>query len=100
MALVTPTEKVMDNLSTVVILVAAMLGGNMMPIDALPAWVHGVGRFVFNYWINLGFSNVVAKNRGLAEAPAPAVVLAAVTLLTLGLALAVVLVRRRRGGLA
>jgi len=100
MALVTPTEKVMDNLSTVVILVAAMLGGNMMPIDALPAWVHGVGRFVFNYWINLGFSNVVAKNRGLAEAPAPAVVLAAVTLLTLGLALAAFLVRRRRGGLA
>ncbi len=100
LAMLTPTEKVMDNLSTVVVLVSAMLGGNMMPIDALPPWIHAVGRFLFNYWANLGFSNIVGRDRSLADAPQPALVLAGVTVLALAAALVVFLLRRRRGGLA
>ncbi len=100
LALLTPTEKVMDNLSTVVILVAAMLGGNMVPLDAMPPWIHGVGRLFFNYWINVGLGDVVARDRSLAAAPLPAVVLAGVTLGCLALGLVAFLARRRRGGLA
>ncbi len=100
LALATPTEKVMDNLSTVIILVMAMLGGNMVPIDTMPQAFHFAGRNFFNYWLNLGLSDVITHDRSLTAAPRPALMLAAFALGTLALGLAVFLVRRRRGGLA
>ena len=99
MALLTPGEKVMDSVSTVVILVAAMVGGNMMPLEVMPAWAHVFGRGLFNYWLNLGLNEVIVRDRSLAAAPLPAAVLAGVTAACLAAALAVFLVRRRRGGL-
>jgi len=100
LALVSPSEKVMDNLSTVVILVSAMVGGNFMPIESMPAWVHGVGRFVFNYWANLGFNEVVVKNNGLSEAMLPVLVLSSVTVTLFVVNVLLFALRARRGGLA
>lgn len=99
LAVLTRTEKVMDNVSTTVVLVAAMVGGNFVPIDAMPAWINFVGRGVFNYWANTGFNQVIVGNRSLAADPQPALVLVA---MTLGYGLLVLLLqawRRRRGGL-
>ena len=47
LGLISPTEKFMDNLTTVVILVTAMLGGNMIPLDSMPAWMARFGQFGF-----------------------------------------------------
>lgn len=98
LALLTRTEKMMDTVSTTVILISALLGGNMMPVDLLPGWIGAAGRFCFNYWANRGFSDVIAGDRSLAEHPAPALVLAAFGLVMAGLLPAVLAWRRRRGG--
>jgi len=74
-ALLTPTEKMMDNLSTVVVLISAMVGGNMMPLDQLPLWVNTFGRFGFNYWANISFNNIMAKNHSAFDNPLPMLVL-------------------------
>lgn len=100
LSLISSSEKVMDNLSTVVILVSAMIGGNFMPIDSMPAWIHTFGRFVFNYWANLSFSEVVVKNHSLTEALVPALVLASITVTLFVASVLVFMVRARRGGLA
>ncbi len=89
----------MDNLSTVVILISAMIGGNFMPLDAMPAWVHGVGRFVFNYWANRGFADIVVANQGLTEAVLPILILASLTVTLFAINLVVFSLRARRGGL-
>ncbi len=100
LSLISPSEKVMDNLSTVVILVSAMVGGNFMPVDSMPAWVHSIGRFVFNYWANLSFSEVVIDNHSLGEAILPSLVLASLTVTLFVLTVLVFTIRVRRGGLA
>lgn len=99
LAVLTRSEKLMDNLSTTVVLVAAMVGGNFMPLEAMPAWVHVAGRWVFNYWSNTGFNHVLGEGRSLAENPASVLVLGA---MTLGYGLLILIadaVRSRRGGL-
>ncbi len=100
LALVSPSEKVMDNLSTVVILISAMVGGNFMPVDSMPPWIHGVGRYVFNYWANLSFSEIVVKNHSVTAAVVPTLVLASITLTFFVISVLVFSVRHRRGGLA
>jgi ABC-2 type transport system permease protein len=97
LALATPSEKTMDNLSTVIILVSAMVGGNFIPLDALPPWLHNVGAFTFNYWANRLFNGIMARNEGLAQLTGPAAVLAAASVALLLACLAVFTLRERRG---
>jgi ABC-2 type transport system permease protein len=99
LALLSPTEKVMDNLSTVVILVSAMVGGNFMPVDSMPVWLKSIGHYVFNYWANLSFSEVVVKNHGLSDALLPTLVLASITVTLFVVNVVIFSVRARRGGL-
>jgi ABC-2 type transport system permease protein len=99
LAVLTPSEKVMDNVSTTIVLVAAMVGGNFVPIDAMPAWISFAGRWVFNFWSNSGFNQVIVHDRSLAAEPRPALVLVAMTAAYGLLALVITAVRRRRGGL-
>ena len=92
-------EKMADNLSTVVVLISAMLGGNMVPIDSLPPWIATVGQFFFNYWANRSFSQILVSNRSLFDDPQPAMVLSGATICLLGACLIVFVLRQRRGGL-
>ena len=92
-------EKMADNLTTIVVLVSAMLGGNMVPVDSLPGWIRGLGQFFFNYWANLSFSHVLVSNGSLFDKPLPVIVLSSATLVLLGLTVIALLVRQRRGGL-
>ncbi|MFT5232131.1 MAG: ABC-type multidrug transport system permease subunit [Candidatus Krumholzibacteriia bacterium] len=97
LALLTSTEKIMDNLSTVVVLVSAMIGGNFVPIDSMPAWAHGAGKFVFNYWANMSFSEVVISNQSLPSAPLAALVLASITVTLFAINVLIFSWRSRRG---
>lgn len=100
MALVCPTEKIMDNISPVFILVSAMLGGNMVPLDTMPAWAQSVGQFVFNYWANLFLNNTVARNMSLGEQLQPILILASVTVVFLVADVVLMNIKVRKGGLA
>lgn len=99
LTLVCRTEKIADNLTTIVVLSAAMVGGNMVPIDSLPAWVHVYSRVFFNYWANLSFSRVIVSNEHAWSRPLPLLVLAGLSAILLAGCLAAYAVRRRRGGL-
>ena len=100
LALLSPTEKIMDNLATTVILVSALIGGNMMPLDAMPPWIHLAGRWVFNYWANRGFTGVIADNQSVLAQPQPVLMLLGAAILFAVASLLVYGIRRRRGGLA
>jgi len=99
LALVTKTEKLMDNLSTVVVLISAMIGGNFVPIDSMPLWAQEAGRFVFNFWANQSFNEVVLHNRSLPEAPTSALVLASLALTLFVVNVMLFSWRSRRGGM-
>lgn len=99
LALLSPSEKFMDNLTTVVILISAMIGGNLVPLDNLPAWMTGLGQLMFNYWANLSFQNIFMEGRGVGADPTPALVLGGVSFGLLGVNLLLFRWRLRRGGL-
>jgi ABC-type multidrug transport system permease subunit len=96
-ALITPTDKMMDNVSTVVVLISAMVGGNMMPLDSMPLWVHSFGRFGFNYWANVSFNDIMAKNQSVGENIQPLLVLLFMTLGFLLASLVLVRLKTRKG---
>ena len=99
LTLVCRNEKMADNLGTIVILVSAMLGGNMVPVDTLPDGIRLAGQFFFNYWANLSFSHVLVSNGSLFDEPLPVLVLSAATVVLLASCLIVFVFRQRRGGL-
>jgi ABC-2 type transport system permease protein len=100
LALVSPTEKVMDNLTTVVILISAMLGGNMIPLESMPPWMASFGQFGFNYWANLSFQNIMVADKGLAEDIQPVLVLGAFSVVLLTVDLVLFRIKSARGGMA
>jgi ABC-2 type transport system permease protein len=100
LALLVRKEKVLDNLCTAVILVFAMLGGNFMPIDNMPAWTRAAGQFTFNYWANLSFSRVISGNGSLETVAAPLAVLGGASVALLAAVLLIFNARVRRGGWA
>ncbi len=96
--LVCRTEKVADTLSTITVLAAAMLGGNMMPVDQLPDWVRSVGQYFFNYWANVSFSRVMVSDENLLATPQPLLMLGGSTVLFLVASLVAYRIRRAKGG--
>jgi len=96
-AMITPTEKMMDNISTIVILIFAMVGGNLMPLDSLPLWVHTFGRFGFNYWANISFNNIMAKNQSAFENPQALLVLLGMSMAFLIINLFLIRLKTRKG---
>ena len=100
LALLVRSEKVLDNLTTAVILISAMLGGNFMPIDNMPAWTRAAGQFVFNYWANLSFNRVIADDQGLGAVAGPLTVLGLASVVLLVAIVFLFNARVRRGGWA
>lgn len=90
----------MDNLSTVVVLVSGMIGGNFVPVDNLPVFVKMAGQFTFNFWANESFLSIITENRSLTADPKPVLILAAISVVTLAADLVVFRQRARRGGLS
>lgn len=100
LALLVRSEKVLDNLTTSVILVSGMVGGNFMPVDNLPAWASGVGRFFFNYWANLSFARVIGDDGSLSAVATPLAILGTASVVLLVAIVVLFQVRVRRGGWA
>ena len=73
--------------------------GNFVPVESLPGWVASVGRFAFNYWANLGFSEVVARDHDLGAALGPVLVLASIAVTLFAVNVLLFMARARRGGL-
>jgi|GEM_PF-1334245 len=99
LSLVSRNEKMMDNLSTVVVLVSAMIGGNFVPVDNLPDFLRPVGQLTFNFWANQSFLSIMSDNESVTSHPEPLWILALITVLTLGTSFLVFRQRARRGGL-
>jgi ABC-2 type transport system permease protein len=97
LGLLARTEKAMDALSTVVTLVAGMVGGNFFPPDLMPSSLHLVGKVTFNYWANGAFSDLIIHDGGLREVAPALGVLAGFAVLGLAASLAVLAAKRRRG---
>lgn len=100
LAMVVRSEKVLDNVSTAVILVSAMLGGNFMPIDNMPAWTRAAGQLFFNYWANLSFTRVIGDDGSLDAVAGPLLVLGGASLVLLAAIVLLFNARVRRGGWA
>jgi ABC-2 type transport system permease protein len=95
LALVTRSEKQMGQIATGVILFMAIMGGNFIPSDQMPAFLQAAGRFTPNYWANSAFNSVIAYGDGLAVVWTRLAVMAGISATFLSLAL---LLYRRRGG--
>jgi ABC-2 type transport system permease protein len=59
------TERQVDTVSTLVILMMSALGGSWMPIFIMPDWMQVVARGTVNFWAIEGFHNVTVKNGGV-----------------------------------
>lgn len=100
LTLISPTEKVMDNLTTVVILISAMVGGNMIPLESLPAWMSRIGQFTFNYWSNLAFQHIMVDDKGVTADFQPLLILFGFAAGLLVINLLIFRLKASRGGLA
>jgi len=100
LAVICPSEKVMDTVSTIFILASAMIGGNFLPVEQMGAFLQRLGSVTFNYWANSAFNQVIAHDAGLASVTTQLLVLLGFTVLFLVASLIGYRVRIRRGGLA
>ncbi len=97
LGLLARTEKAMDALTTVVTLVAGMVGGNFFPIDLMPSTLHLAGQVTFNYWANRALSALIIHD-GAWRDVAPALgALVGFAVAGLVVSLAVLAAKRRRG---
>jgi len=97
LALLTRDEKQLGQVSTGVILFLALVGGNFMQPENMPAVLQAIGRFTPNYWANTAFTEIIAYDRGLESVGVHLLILVSITVVFLGLSL---LIYKRRGGKA
>ncbi|MFH1841771.1 MAG: ABC transporter permease, partial [bacterium] len=100
LAVICPSEKVMDTVSTIFILASAMIGGNFLPVEQMPLFLQRLGSVTFNYWANSAFNQVIAHDAGLSAVTTPLLILLGFATLFLMASLISYRIRSRRGGLA
>ncbi len=94
-ALATRSEKQMAQITTGLVLLLALLGGNFIPLEFAPGFLRLLGRFTPNYWANRGLTDVIAYDQSLPAVAANIGVLGGCCVVCLGLSL---LLLARRGG--
>jgi len=99
LAMLTRTEKQMGQIGTGLILFMAIIGGNFVPAEAMPAFIRSAARFTPNYWANEGFTAIVSYDKGLAAVTDSLSVLAGMSAVLLVVALLLLRRRERRGEL-
>jgi ABC-2 type transport system permease protein len=97
LALLTSNEKQMGTISTGVTLLLALVGGNFINVDQMPAVLQAIGRFTPNYWSNRMFSDIVVHDRGTAAILPRVALLLGISAALLAVSVAIY---RRRGGKA
>jgi ABC-2 type transport system permease protein len=71
------------SLWTVIVLIASVLGGSMVPRFFMPIWLRELGWFTPNTWVLEAYSAVFWRDAGLAEILLPCGLLALLGLLSL-----------------
>lgn len=69
------SQKQVESLSLIIILVMSALGGSMMPLFLFPDFLKGVAHFTVNYWAIDGFYDVLGRNVGIMGAAYNAMIL-------------------------
>jgi ABC-2 type transport system permease protein len=78
----TRTERQAGTLSTIVIFAMSIVGGSMIPTDALPGMAQKASPFTINYWAIEGFQKVMVLGEGVAAVAPHMAVLALFGLVT------------------
>lgn len=69
------SQKQVESLSLIIILVMSALGGSMMPLFLFPEFLKGVAHFTVNYWAIDGFYDVLGRDVGILGAAYNAMIL-------------------------
>ncbi len=78
------TAAQLSNLSTLVVLALAALGGAWWPIEIVPLWMKNLAQFLPTYWGMQGFEDLIVRGLGLPQILPEAAALMAFGLLFLG----------------
>jgi ABC-type multidrug transport system permease subunit len=90
------TQKQVEGISTLVILLMSSLGGSWWPLFITPKWMQIAGHFTLNAWAMDGFLGVLAYRLPISDLLLPLAVLFGIAAVLI--ALSVVLFRRRFTG--
>lgn len=69
------SQKQVESLSLIIILVMSALGGSMMPLFLFPDFLKGVAHFTVNYWAIDGFYDTLGRDVGFMGAVYNAMIL-------------------------
>lgn len=61
------SQKQVESLTLIIILVMSALGGSMMPLFLFPPFLKTVAHFTLNYWAIEGFYNVLGRDVGIID---------------------------------
>lgn len=92
------TERAADSVSSVVIVVMALLGGSMISYEAMGEQIQRIARFSPVYWATDGFKRIFMEDAGLGEISVNLMVLFGISLVTLLPGTMLLRRRFRRGG--
>jgi len=92
------TERAADSVSSVVIIVIALLGGSMLSYEMMGEQMQRVAHFSPVFWAIDGFKRIIIEDAGLAEIALNIIVLSAVSIATLVPGTLLLRRRFRRGG--
>jgi ABC-type multidrug transport system permease subunit len=71
----TKSQKQVESLSLIIILVMSALGGSMMPLFLFPEFLKGIAQFTLNYWAIDGFYDTLGRDVGFGGAVFNAMIL-------------------------
>ena len=66
-AAISRSQKQVESLSLITILVMSALGGSMIPLFVFPEFLKSVAAFTINYWAISGFYDVLGRDVGLSS---------------------------------
>lgn len=89
----TTSERQQDSVTTIVIMLSAILGGSMVPLAAMPDFLLPLSKLTLNYWATDGFTALILHGGSLADVATNLIVLSltGALLLTMG----ITMLRRR-----
>ncbi|MCD4818851.1 MAG: ABC transporter permease [Candidatus Cloacimonetes bacterium] len=78
-----------SSISTLIILGMSALGGSMVPLMIMPAYIKKIARFTLNYWAMKGFTDIFWRNLHLKDIVPSLIVLSLITIVFTTIALSI-----------
>ena len=79
LASIVRSKKQADSLSTIIVLFMSAIGGSMIPLYIMPAFMQDAAVISVNYWSIQGFYDIFWRETGVAGVTQNAIVLIAIT---------------------